>query len=270
MEKDVRFSPYFLFTQYSLATFDKCPLKFKKRYIENLKWEGFPDEMIRRQLENGRDFHLLSYRYFSGVDTEVDEKSDLGIWMKKLKEYFKIEKDKIYLPEYKIRMAEDEMRLEANFDLLIVDNGHIHIYDWKTHSDKKTRNPKKEAERLNNSLQTMVYMYVLGENSQIITGEKIPLSNIKMSYWQPEEPNIITTINYNEQKHLKFKYTLEDKIKYIMGYDYSNFDKNQHINYCKYCEFNWLCNGQKVDFNTIREHDDFLDELEWDSIKERF
>ena len=39
--KDLRFVHYFLFTQHSLSTFEKCPLKFKKRYLENLKWDNY-------------------------------------------------------------------------------------------------------------------------------------------------------------------------------------------------------------------------------------
>lgn len=269
---DLRFAEYFLFTQQSLATFERCPLKFKKRYLESLKWDNFPDEEIKKRLEMGNDFHLLAYRYFLGVDTGLSEKTEgfdeLDSWMNSLEDKFKKEEGRKYLPEYKLRMAKGLLRLEANFDLLIVDD-KLEIWDWKTHGkESKQEQRGVKANKYKKSLQTMVYLFVLKEQSERITGKQIKCENISMYYWQPDPPEVLTQIIYNDEMHNTYREVLQNKIRVILQYDFSTFDKALYEKNCKYCEFNWFCNNQRVDFNVIEEDEDFLDELEWESIEE--
>lgn len=270
---DLRFAEYFLFTQQSLATFERCPLKFKKRYLENLKWDNFPDEEIKKRLEMGNNFHLLAYRYFLGIDTGLNDKTEgfheLDSWIKSLENKFQKEESHKYLPEYKLRMAKGLLRLEANFDLLIVDQDKIEIWDWKTHG-KETKPEQKgiKANKYNKSLQTMVYLFVLKEQSERITGKHIKCENICMYYWQPDPPEVLTEIRYSEQMHNTYREVLQNKIRGILQYDFSEFDKALYEKSCKYCEFNWFCNNQRIDFKVLEEDEDFLDELEWESIEE--
>jgi len=105
--KDLRFAEHFLFTQFSLNTFLNCPLKFKKRYIENIKWENVPSLEIRKRIDMGNYFHLLANRYFEGILLEeselINEFEELKVWLSNLKNCIKIEEDFLYLPEYKLR-----------------------------------------------------------------------------------------------------------------------------------------------------------------------
>jgi len=261
MIKDLRHADYFLFTQQSLTTFDNCPLKFKKRYIENLKWDSLPDENIRKRLEIGNDFHLLAYRYFMGIDTGLDRSvegnSELKRWIDSLKIHFPIRKDVVYLPEYKLRMAEGSLKLEANFDLLVVGHDSIEIWDWKTHSNKFRSRKALEANKLSESLQTKVYLYVLREQICLVTGNEQGAEKINMRYWQPDPPEVISEIKYNGSKHEEFKILLEKKINTILEFDYSEFNRNLYINHCKFCEFNWFCNNTRVDFSAIEENGDY-------------
>lgn len=271
MIKDLRYTDYFLYTQHSLATFDSCPLKFRKRYLENLKWDSFPDERIKRSLERGRMFHLLAQRYFMGIDKEPEESfkeyPELYHWLAELRKGFKMLPEYRYLPEYKLRMCSGIFKLEANFDLLIADNCRIEIWDWKTHGNDG-KNSAKAAKRLMNSLQTMVYMFVLKEQSRLITGREIECENIAMNYWQPDPPGIVARINYSKSLHESFKSSLEKKIRKILEYDYTSFDKNLYVKSCPYCEFNWLCNNEKTDLSNLLEDDSIMDEFDWDSVEE--
>lgn len=273
--KDLRFANYFLFTQHSLSTFDKCPLKFKKRYLENLKWDNYLGEEIRKRLEMGNNFHLMAYRYFQGIDPglteDVEGYEELDRWVSSLMRNFKKEETKKYLPEYKLRMSKGDLRLEANYDLIIIDNDRIEVWDWKTHvRDKKS--PKRDENlqriRLERSLQTIVYLYVLKEGMKLLTEKEIPCENISMYYWQPEPKKILAEINYSNERHLKFEKQLKDKTKRILEYDYSSFDKNLYKRSCTYCEFNWFCNNERIDYKAMEEDEDFLDELDWDEIEE--
>jgi CRISPR/Cas system-associated exonuclease Cas4 (RecB family) len=273
MMTDLRYSDYFLFTQHSLATFDSCPLKFRKRYLENLKWNSYPDEKVKRSLEKGRTFHLLAQRYFMGIDHGLDESfeeyPELNRWIATLKESFKISPEYRYLPEYKLRMCEGIFKLEANFDLLAAGDGRIAIWDWKTHGNKD-RNPGKTSGRFENSLQTMVYMFVLKEQSRLAAGRELECGAISMNYWQPDPPGIVARVEYSDNLHRKFKKTLEQKIRRILEYDYSDFDKSLYIKHCPYCEFNWFCNNERVDFSTVDEDDSVMEDFDWDSVEERF
>jgi len=59
-----------------------------------------------------------------------------------LESYFPKTDDALYLPEYKLRMAKGTLRLEANFDLLVIKKDGIEIWDWKTHG-KRIRTRQK-------------------------------------------------------------------------------------------------------------------------------
>ncbi|MDF2523735.1 MAG: hypothetical protein K0R31_1376, partial [Clostridiales bacterium] len=106
----------FIFTQQSLSTFEKCPMKFKLRYIDKLRWDGLNAEAVKRRVEFGNDFHLLARRYFLGIDSGLDlftgENDELNCSMENLEEAFMLDKDSKYLPEYKLRFINSEFRLE--------------------------------------------------------------------------------------------------------------------------------------------------------------
>ena len=268
------FKDSFLFTQHSLTTFDNCPLKFRKRYLENLKWDSFPDEKIKRSIALGNDFHLLANRYFMGIDPGLQlsgaECAELSNWMENLKAYFKLEDQCTYKPEYKIRMANGLLKLEANFDLLRIRDGSVEIWDWKTNGGSSGDKRGMKAKKLQDSLQTKVYMFVLKEQADLISGEELDCSRISMHYWQPDPPGTLVDISYDAAMHEEFRDILESKIENIHGYDYGNFDKSLYNKHCKFCEFNRLCNDERVDFKAIEENEEFFDELDWDIIEEKF
>lgn len=274
MSRDLRFEEYFLFTQHSLTTFDNCPLKFRKRYLEGLKWDSFPSEKVKRSLERGNDFHLLAQRYFMGIPTGLVEdrenSKELEQWMESLRRSFPLEPFNRYLPEYKLRMVRGTLKLEANFDLVLLKGDKVEIWDWKTHGGEIKKNLRKLKNRLTNSLQTMVYLFVLREQLPMIWDREAESDRIRMCYWQPQAPHIIAEINYSNEMHESFRQILEEKTKKILNYRYSSFDKNMYRNHCRYCEFNWFCNNERLDFNAIEEDEGFLEELEWESIEEKF
>ncbi|GAE87012.1 PD-(D/E)XK nuclease family protein [Acetivibrio straminisolvens] len=275
MNNDLRFFNYFLFTQYSISTFEKCPLKFKKRYLEGIKWKSVISEEIKRRSDIGRNFHLMARRYFLGIDTGltsgIEGYEELSKWLEALKSHFPKTDDALYLPEYKLRMAKGTLRLEANFDLVVIKNDGIEIWDWKTQGKSKSNKPwddKQKGERLKGSLQTMVYLFVLKEQAQRVVQREIECSDIRMFYWHPDPARILAEINYSDEIHEQFGQALKSKIDGILQYDYESFDKELYKKNCLYCEFNWFCNNERVDFQAVEEDEDFLEELDWDSIEE--
>ncbi|HOQ36736.1 MAG TPA: PD-(D/E)XK nuclease family protein [Acetivibrio sp.] len=275
MLNDLRYKDYFLFTQFSMKTFEKCPLKFKKRYLEGLNWEISLPYDVKKSFEMGQNFHLLAYRYFLGIDAGLVEGTEgydeLKRWLDDLQSCFKKDDGALYYPEYKLRMAKGNMRLEANFDLLVIKDDSVEIWDWKTHRRnyaEKERNERLEGEKLKNSLQTKVYLFVLKEQLGRVVPKDLDCSKIKMYYWQPDPPKVLAEINYSTDMHETFGKDLQNEINMILGYDYNSFDKEMYKKNCRLCEFNWFCNNERMDYKAIEEDEDFLDELDWDSIEE--
>lgn len=249
----------FIFTQHSLGTFEKCPLKFKLRYIDGIRWNTSLAADIKNRIETGRDFHILARRYFMGIETGIDNISDkapeLARWMKALQQSFKLLPSLRYLPEYKLRSCNGHLRVEANFDLLIVGDHSVEIWDWKT-SMVRSGKKKLELQKLHESLQTLVYLFVLKERlDRVIDGKKEGIT-ISMRYWQPEPAGIVASIDYSGLLHERFRLALDSKITRVMNYDYRQFDKKLYSKHCRYCEFNWICNKENVDYEAVMEEID--------------
>jgi CRISPR/Cas system-associated exonuclease Cas4 (RecB family) len=281
---DLRFKEYFLFTQHSLVTFNNCPLKFKKKYLDGLKWETFPDENVRINIKRGLDFHLLANRYFLGIDVglfeNTEEYQDMINMLSELRKHFKIDEKSLYLPEFKLRITNEILKLEANYDLILIDEKSIYIYDWKTRNSDNKINLSKVRSKFSKSLQTIVYMYVLSEQIELIKKmyfekygiklESISKYDITMIYWMPEKPYELARIDYSKELHGDYKEIILNNIKKIMEYDFDEFNKEEYIKHCKFCEFNWFCNNKKIEFNQIEENDEFLEEFDWDNIETLF
>ena len=236
----------FCYTQQSLDTFVKCPLKFKKRYIEGLRWDSMPGEEAITLLERGNSFHLLACRYFSGIpygiyDTTKDSEL-LSKWVRNLESCFEKRPEAVYLPEYRLRTQLKGFRLEANFDLITIQEGKVTVWDWKTHTTKANDTDAASfKKKLEKSLQTMVYLYVLGEQSSI-SGLTISADTpVSMKYWQPDPPRTIAEINHDSTTHESFRNHLSNLLEKVSDYNYAEFDKALYNKHCRYCEFNWYC-----------------------------
>lgn len=87
-------------------------MKFKYKYIDRINWKN--DDVGSREyyeiLKIGRDFYLICERYFSniffGIYFNEDDKNSKKFlkWMENIKKVVFIEKGKMYLLEYEVRM----------------------------------------------------------------------------------------------------------------------------------------------------------------------
>ena len=206
-----------------------------------------------------------------GLEPGVKAYDKLSKWLNTLQTHFKKEDNALYLPEYKLRTAKGNLRLEANFDLLIVREGSIEIWDWKTQGESTGDagiNERLRERRLRESLQSKVYLFVLREQLKRVIQKGNENPQIKMCYWQPEPAKTITEIEYSQELHENFTELLESRINTILEYDYNRFDKEMYKKSCRSCEFNWFCNNTKVDYKSVEGDIDFLDGLCWDDIDE--
>lgn len=234
---DIRHDESFYFSQNSLNTFKSCPLKFKMKYMEGLRWKE--DSYIYDRYKVGRDFHLIAERYFKGIDTNLEDFDVHKKWLSSLEEAVPIVNENEYLSEFELKMKKGDLRLLSKYDLIVIRPDDIlEIWDWKTMNKQISRD---EGER---RLQTIVYLYTIGENMDYFLDKDISYENICMYYWQPEFSKEPLKIDYSCEKHRRYENILENMIDEITSYDFEkDFKKNRYISSCKYCEFSFLCNG---------------------------
>jgi CRISPR/Cas system-associated exonuclease Cas4 (RecB family) len=253
--------------------------------MEDMRWkkDSLIDHEYYESLKVGLNFHLMCERYFGGIPVGIDisiidnfsketKTSELPIqshdnellnWYIALREKFPIEDENIYLPEHEIKMQKDNIKLQAKFDLIILKpNNKIEIWDWKT------ENRKLQYKELNKRIQAIVYMYVLGEKASEVFGRNIPFENITMNFWQPQYKDDVITIDYSDSKHRSNEENIMHIINRLENYDFHiEFNKELYYKQCQYCEFNYFCNNEVIDFNKIE--DDIIDDAsEWDDIEE--
>lgn len=240
----------FKFSQNSINTYKSCPLKFKYKYIDKINWKY--DDIEHREyyesLKSGTDFHLLCERYFSNIPLGINENTnkDFIKWIEKVKSKVEIKKEHKYLTEYEVRLNLNGDTIQAKYDLIIIKEDSIEIWDWKTES-RKLNNKNME-----NKLQTIVYMFLAKEVVTELMDKNISCDNITMNYYQTQFNDEPILIKYNNEKHKLNKDKITSYIKTIKNTKFTNNDKgceyevSRNKNHCKYCEFNKLCNGEEI------------------------
>ncbi len=256
------------FSQLSLSVYEKCPLKFRRRYLDGLYWPVDWSENLKQKniIEKGRDFHLLAQRYYQrGEDIEEDFiEKDLLEWFDQLKKFRPYNKRDDFYPEHELRINRANKKLVAKYDLLYINrsNNSLIIYDWKT--NKK----RFENHKLEDNLQTRVYLYVLAEAGlRYFPVNDLDLDKISIIYWNPRYPKQVKKINYNKTQFNKDKKFLENKVKEIKNLSYEDFKAVSNKKTCKYCEYRPICEGKKAENIEIKEDDIDL-EINWDNIDE--
>ena len=160
--------------------------------------------------------------------------------------------DKIYLPEYEVRLNLDDSIITAKYDLLIIDKDNIEIWDWKT------ENVKLEYKNVSNRIQTIIYMLLAKDVVCKIFNLDIKYENIKMKYYQPQYNHNPIEILYSEDKYKLDKANISKYIDMIKNTNYEKEDDyiyqlTKNDKHCKYCEFNKLCNRQDVNYSIFEE-----------------
>ena len=247
---------YFVYSQNSINTYKSCPKKFKYKYIDKINWKY--DDIDSREyydsLKVGSEFHLLCERYFSNIPIGINENTNpkFKLWIDKIKKLFPMNDDKIYLPEYEVRLNLDDSIITAKYDLLIIDKDNIEIWDWKT------ENVKLEYKNVSNRIQTIIYMLLAKDVVCKIFNLDIKYENIKMKYYQPQYNDNPIEILYSEGKYKLDKANISKYIDMIKNTNYEKDDNyiyqlTKNDKHCSICVFNKLCNRQDVVYSMLEE-----------------
>ena len=196
--------PDFEFSQGSLQDYEDCQRRFQLRYVERQAWPAVEAEpFLEREehSEQGRRFHRLMERYFSGIPAELIEtgiQEDLlrGWWRAFQQEPPLNLPDGLRLPEVRFSVPIADRRLVAVFDLLAVDPGRrLVIVDWKTGRWRPDRDVMQHR------LQTRVYPFVAVEAAARYFGGPVDPARVTMIYWFAEDPAQPHVFHYDDASH---------------------------------------------------------------------
>jgi len=241
------------FSQASFSAWLSCPLKFKYRYLDGLYWPVASGGTVGEHIELGRRFHLLAQRYFSGGPGEPPGDPVLTQWLNQLKEYLPLTDQCRYLPEYELRAAQDGIRLLAKYDLLVVGEEGVTIYDWKT-DGKAPRSAQAK------SPQTRLYLYLLSLTDYFA----LKPEDMQMIYWNPRFPREPLVIRYSREQQEADGRWARKLIAQILDTD--AFPATLNERNCSFCEYRPVCHGQGIE--GIEDDSMDWDTVNWDSVEE--
>ncbi len=251
------------FSASALSTYDSCKLKFKKRYLEGLYWPSswnFTAEK-REQIKRGENFHLLAERYYSRGQLERKELiPELKQQLAALVEFRPFNKTDQFFPEQELRFNDGKIKLLAKYDLVYKTKQQVIIYDWKTGGNKPKLNYWQ------NSIQTLIYRYLLvkasGENTFIAN---LDCEDITLIYWNPNFPNSYQPLNYSQAQYERDEVRINNLLNEILTLAKDEFYATKNLEECQYCEYRPICHGKDPLEIDLAEDDLELD-LDWEEI----
>lgn len=269
--------PGFRFSQSSLAAFTSCPRSFALRYIQKLAWPAVVTEPVlerERHLEIGSRFHLLIQQYMAGMPAETIARTindeTLQTWWVNFSKFDPLQNQEgRKLSEFTLSTRIRGYFLDAKYDLLIVHPDRTFtIFDWKTN---KVIPP---ISKLGNSLQTMVYRFVIAQAGKTLIGGNEPLpEKIQMVYWYVEYPDQPVELVYTPAALDKDNRKLNQLIQEIDSLPLDAFSMTTNHKTCELCQYRSYCDrgiaaGNWDPETDSEEVEDLLESLNMDEIGE--
>jgi hypothetical protein len=185
-----------------LAAFQACQRRFYLRYQQRLAWPAPPvDPATAVALQHGAQFHQLLQRYFLQlpIEPELIAEGKVADWWQIFQRQGPVlpdgrQNDGRHFAELTLTVPVGDCLLTGRFDLLHLQPGRGHIYDWKTE-----RQPRPAA-ALRQDLQTRLYLALLYLGSDAL-GASLAAEQIQLTYWYVQQPAAAVTFTYAEQWH---------------------------------------------------------------------
>ncbi|HEY9706170.1 MAG TPA: PD-(D/E)XK nuclease family protein [Allocoleopsis sp.] len=241
-------------SQTQLTLIETCPRKFQYIYFEQALSPLSPEQQEKQNW--GSEFHLLMQQRQLGLPIEpiMQTYPKLNDWFSRLidvePEIFTENENIFRSSEYLQTFTLDNYLFTVIYDLIIADDQKAQILDWKTYPFP----PKYQ--KLQNSWQTKLYLYVLANTSDYQPEQ------LSMIYWfvqsQPDIQSL--TFKYDSQKHqqieLELKEILQKLNQWISQYlDYGeSFPQvSENLGRCTTCNFAFRC-GRSPKFTSAESN----------------
>lgn len=201
---------FFQLSQAHLTLLTTCPRKFQHVYLDQLGLPSLPEEQERQTL--GTRFHQLMQQRELGLPIKELLQADTHLqrWFSTFRDAPPPMLPGLRQSEHRRTLSWQNYLLTGIYDLLILGQ-QAQILDWKTYS--RPQNPQW----LQQSWQTRLYLYLLGETSEYRPEQ------ISMTYWfaesqgkESEPPSL--TFTYSAAHHLQTQKQLTQLLGNLTGW----------------------------------------------------
>ena len=185
-------------SRFKLTTFLACQRRFQLRYLRQLPWPVEPqDEQWQEASQRGRRFHRLLERHFLGLPLAEPGEGDplLQRWWQTFRRDGPALPPGQRLPELTLTVPLARHMLTGRFDLVVIGDEDIHVYDWKTEAQPRP------AAALRDDWQTILYLALLAEGGTALRQEPVDPDAITLTYWFVADPSAMVTIPYSRTQH---------------------------------------------------------------------
>jgi hypothetical protein len=181
-----------------LDAFQACARRFHLRYQRRIAWPAPPmSATTAAAIQRGAQFHQLLQRHFLDLPLEdaLAGDSELADWRRIFQRHGpKLPADGRRFVELTLTVPLGDCLLTGRFDLLCLQPGQGHIYDWKTERRPRT------ADALRNDLQTRLYLALLYKGAPALDIRLTP-EQIQLTYWYVHAPETAVTFTYSDKWH---------------------------------------------------------------------
>ena len=269
----------FYFSQSKLQDYADCPYRFYLRYYLQQKWPALVvDDALdfERRGQIGARFHRLIQQFLLGVSearitdlVEADPAPEVSRWWEDFLQFISpaIEGEKFV--ETTLSTSLNGNLLLAKYDLIVINEDSLVIYDWKT-SNKKTR-----KDWLLERIQTRLYRYILAEAGSDLCGEgSVTPDKVTMHYWFAPRLENPVTLPYSQDAYQSDREFIAQLINEIADRKETQFLRTEDINKCRFCVYRSHCDrgSQAGDIDAFENFDsgseDFELDIEFDQIAE--
>ncbi len=256
----------FSFSQMKLQDYSDCERRFELKYLQQQAWPALRSEpviLIEKQMQLGKQFHLLAQQLFSGIP-ERDIEAQIGDvilleWWRNFLSFARLLLENKHYPEFKISAQIGNFPFIAIYDLLVIaGENKFTVFDWKTSQHKPSRS------QLSDAIQTRLYPLLLVQSGKNINqGAKIKPESIEMVYWfsnHPEEPEIYT---YSENQYEVDLEYITELVTEISQKDENGFKKTEYIRRCKFCQYRSFCErGEQAGSFELESEEPWAEEIQ--------
>ncbi len=234
----------FSFTQSSLQDYSDCPLRFKLKFIQRLRWPSAGAEPVLEQedrLHEGQLFHRMIQQHLLGVSPESLSRQaatpNLAQWWQNyLVHHPALDGWKVF-PEISLSsQLGSNFRLAAKYDLIAFQpaSSDLRIFDWKTYA----RRP--EDARMISRWQTRLYRALLVQCSAgFLKLEALPPEKVSLDYWYAEYPTQSAHFQYSSVQYDRDLVAIQNVANEIAKS--VDFPRTDDVRLCKGCVFRTYC-----------------------------
>ena len=183
-----------------LQTFLACQRQFQLRYVAHTAWPTLREAGESAELiAKGEQFHQLLQRHFLGMATPPEVLAalpeEVQTWWRTFAQHGpQLKEGQRPLPELTLTVGVGELSLLGRFDLLVVGDDLVRIYDWKT-------GQPRPAAVLRQDWQTKLYMALVVEGGRALQRPSLPPEQVQMTYWYAQRPRESVTLRYTAEEH---------------------------------------------------------------------